>query len=489
MFENTAQASFSFTYLNPNEFSIEKIELEFPCDPKMAISDIILEIGNKTFHSEALEISKNYTKHPKSHETVLLAHRRDFDSLIIPLPVLPAGQTATIRLTGVTVLPPLFNAQHKRWYSRYILPLTFISSDFQQSAVDYSFHFSFSAPYASSVSCSSYSDITIESPTRISYFGLLKRDLIVDVIYPEIPQPIIERYNKTQLTQFLFNDLTLPDPINLVNPSIIFLVDRSRWMSGSAIANIRIALSLFVHSLPADCEFDIVDFGSTFSSLFKGKRGYSDQTLKTAIAYVKGITANMGETEILPPLKYILEEIRPQFLFFLTNGDVWNIQEILNFVEKHQTKISTFKMRYSRSFHLPRRIAESTNGSYEVIVKESEIEEAVIRSLSDTLKGVIGKVNVESNCGVSYDRIPRFFSRTSLERFTFFSPFEIGQCDMKLKGFFSNGMEFERVLNSADGHLIYSKILHSAFVIERSESGIMNSDTRIAFARELNLVT
>lgn len=310
--ENTAQTSFELTDSNPSQSPFEEVNLRFPYDTKMAVSDVILEIGNSTFLSEALEISDacgSYEAHKEAHETALLV-RRQSDSLVIQLGILPPGQTATVRLTAVTVLPTLFNVQSERWYSRYVLPLSFVprytpgnqpqGDHFEgSSSIDYSFHFSFSAPYASSVSCSSYSGLASEGATRLSYSGELQRDLIVDVVHPETPRPIVERYNRTQVTQFVFDGMTLPDPVAVANPSIVFLVHRSGSMSRKAIAHVRTALSLFVHSLPADCEFNVVGFGSAFSSLFRGKRAYSDEALDAAIAYAKGMTADMGELRFL----------------------------------------------------------------------------------------------------------------------------------------------------------------------------------------------
>jgi hypothetical protein len=64
-------------------------------------------------------------------------------------------------------------------------------------------------------------------------------------------------------------------------------------MEGDPIAHVRAALSLFVHSLPPVCEFDIVSFGSSFSSLFGEKRAYSDATMRAALADVRAMDADM----------------------------------------------------------------------------------------------------------------------------------------------------------------------------------------------------
>merc|ERR1719296_283091 len=48
----------------------------------------------------------------------------------------------------------------------------------------------------------------------------------------------------------------------------IFLLDRSGSMGGTQIRQAADALQLFLRSLPQDCCFDIIGFGSTWTSLF-----------------------------------------------------------------------------------------------------------------------------------------------------------------------------------------------------------------------------
>jgi hypothetical protein len=92
MLENAAQTAFELRYLNAGSSSVEEAKLRFPYDPKMAVSDVILEIGNRTFLSESFETpeaEQGYETHKAARETALLV-RRERDSLVIQL-ALPAG--------------------------------------------------------------------------------------------------------------------------------------------------------------------------------------------------------------------------------------------------------------------------------------------------------------------------------------------------------------------------------------------------------------
>lgn len=58
--------------------------------------------------------------------------------------------------------------------------------------------------------------------------------------------------------------------------------------------NVRKTLQIFLRSLPESCYFDIVDFGSSFESLFGRPTKYCDETLQTAVKSVDQKDASMG---------------------------------------------------------------------------------------------------------------------------------------------------------------------------------------------------
>ena len=68
---------------------------------------------------------------------------------------------------------------------------------------------------------------------------------------------------------------------------------------------LREAMLLFVKSLPADCFFNLVGFGTSFQPFFPNSRRYDDHNLDQAVQYVSGIKADLGGTAIFRPLEYI----------------------------------------------------------------------------------------------------------------------------------------------------------------------------------------
>ncbi|CAG8800091.1 10348_t:CDS:1, partial [Racocetra fulgida] len=93
-------------------------------------------------------------------------------------------------------------------------------------------------------------------------------------------------------------------------------------MGGGPIKKASEALQLLLRSLPEDCLFNVVSFGSRFDSLFEKSQPYSETNFSKALNHVQGMTANYGGTEIYNPLKWAFENSRndmPTSVFLLTD--------------------------------------------------------------------------------------------------------------------------------------------------------------------------
>ena len=97
---------------------------------------------------------------------------------------------------------------------------------------------------------------------------------------------------------------------NASNQIFIFFLDRSGSMDGDKMEMAKDALKLFIQSLPKGAMFEIVSFGSNFEVSSKDKRGYvnDDQTKEKIYEEIDSYTASFGGTNILSPMKYIIDE-------------------------------------------------------------------------------------------------------------------------------------------------------------------------------------
>jgi Ca-activated chloride channel family protein len=166
---------------------------------------------------------------------------------------------------------------------------------------------------------------------------------------------------------------------------VLFLLDCSGSMGGESIEQARRALSLCVRALSTDDTFNVVRFGSRFTSLWRSPRRYDDDTLEEATRYIGKSGADMGGTEILAPLKDLLEakrdEARPRRVLLLTDGQVANEDEVLALARAHAdtTRIFTFGIGAGASEHLVRGTARGSRGAAEMIFPGERIEPKVLR--------------------------------------------------------------------------------------------------------------
>ena len=118
-----------------------------------------------------------------------------------------------------------------------------------------------------------------------------------------------------------------------------FLLDRSGSMSGAYINSARETLILFLKSLREGCFFNIIGFGSSYVDLFPSSLPYNQDSLSKAVSHAQTVEADLGGTELLPPLEHIFSlKSRPGLprqVFVLTDGSVSNTQQCIECVRKN----------------------------------------------------------------------------------------------------------------------------------------------------------
>ncbi|KAI8845434.1 von Willebrand factor type A domain-containing protein, partial [Chytridium lagenaria] len=122
--------------------------------------------------------------------------------------------------------------------------------------------------------------------------------------------------------------------LNEIRTELVILVDRSGSMSGSKIHQASQALHLFLKSIPAGSYFNIIGFGSTHQLLFPRSVEYTASTLATAEKHVANLQADLGGTEI----EAALDGICRQNVVVMTDGEVWNVESLLESVKMETAK-------------------------------------------------------------------------------------------------------------------------------------------------------
>ena len=174
-------------------------------------------------------------------------------------------------------------------------------------------------------------------------------------------------------------------------------------MSGGSIEQAREALALCVSSLPTGATFNIVGFGSSFTELFQGSQSFDDAHKAMALSHCKGLEADLGGTEILSPLRFISQTKpsveRPRQVFVITDGQVGNTAQVIEFVREDQaatgTRYFSFGIGSGVSNGLVTGIAEAGCGASEFIVSGERMQGKIMRQMNRALEPSIANVRVD----------------------------------------------------------------------------------------------
>ncbi|CAG9319728.1 unnamed protein product [Blepharisma stoltei] len=177
----------------------------------------------------------------------------------------------------------------------------------------------------------------------------------------------------------------------------IILLDRS----GSMCSRIQLAteaVALFIRSLPENCYFNVVSFGSSYEAMFKKSKKYDKCSADEAHRVVLQYNSNMGGTNLFEPLKYVIEGNRipgyPLSVFVVTDGNVWDsLEEFKKLIGKHKdVKISTIGIDTDQAFI--DNLAKMGNGTSQQIKSINQIKPAILSSLKQVLVSAITDIKL-----------------------------------------------------------------------------------------------
>jgi Ca-activated chloride channel family protein len=199
---------------------------------------------------------------------------------------------------------------------------------------------------------------------------------------------------------------------------VIFVIDRSGSMGGSSIAEVRNALQLCLRSLTPGSRFNIVSFGDRHAPLFKESRVYDDASLGEATEFVRTLDADMGGTEILPALQFVVQQPTvagmPRQVLVLTDGEVTNTDAVIDLARRHAStaRFFTFGIGAGASHHLVKGLARASRGAAEFIAPGERIEAKVMRQFKRVFAPAMTDVTVDwgqRGLVAASDRVPPVF--------------------------------------------------------------------------------
>ncbi|KAG8506652.1 von Willebrand factor A domain-containing protein 5B1 [Galemys pyrenaicus] len=181
----------------------------------------------------------------------------------------------------------------------------------------------------------------------------------------------------------------------------IFLIDRSSSMNGTNIHHVKDAMLVALKSLMPVCLFNVIGFGSTFKALFPSSQTYSEESLALACNNIQRMRADMGGTNILSPLKWIIRQPvhpgHPRLLFLITDGAVNNTGKVLELLRNHafSTRCYSFGIGSSVCHRLVKGLATVSKGSAEFLREGERLQPKMVKSLKKAMAPVLSDVTVE----------------------------------------------------------------------------------------------
>ena len=161
----------------------------------------------------------------------------------------------------------------------------------------------------------------------------------------------------------------------------VLIADCSGSMAGDSIAQTREALLAILDRLqPAD-RFNLIAFGSQPRAFFNGLHPADSRGLAQARSLVAGLDATMGGTEIGAALQlaYRQRQGQPLDLLLITDGEVWNVEELAAEAQRSGNRIFTVGVGAAVAEGLVRGLAEATGGAYEFVHPNEDMAARIVR--------------------------------------------------------------------------------------------------------------
>jgi Ca-activated chloride channel family protein len=164
----------------------------------------------------------------------------------------------------------------------------------------------------------------------------------------------------------------------------VFVIDTSGSMGGASIAQAREALLMALDQLRAEDFFNIIEFDSSFTTLYPESRPAMPAALAEARRWVERLQAN-GGTEMMAPLLAALadpaEHTPLRQVIFITDGCVGNEDALFSAIDRElgRSRLFTVGIGSAPNSHFMERAAGFGRGSFTHIGTPAE----VVRKMSE----------------------------------------------------------------------------------------------------------
>ncbi|CAF4211309.1 unnamed protein product [Rotaria magnacalcarata] len=445
-----ADVNITWSFYNAENVSIEAVYC-FPMEERAAVYSFVARINDREVTAHLKE--KNEAQHEygealrQGHGAYLLElDEQSIDNLVINVGAIPPLTECTItilyvteleRIDGSTVelaIPTTIAPRYNSKKHRITSPAGTTSKYVQQSPYTMKFcgHIKKKTEtgerFISKVSSTSH-PIEVDLFQQDAYVVTfsqenihLDRDILIDIelIKKQINNLLVTERG-TVMAVLATTGEDCPgtrnnSPIN----EFIFVLDCSDSMSGhSKIELAKQTIMLFLKSLPIGSYFNIIRFGSNYTTLFPETVAmYAEVNILQAKHLIVKMQADLGGAELRGPLQWLTERPPGQGhsrqIILLTDGEISDVLEVLNLCQSigSSSRIYPFGFGSSPSRALIKGLARVTDGQYAFIPPNTKIDIRVKQQLFQILQKSLSNVQVRWNLSVGNAHITPIQSLT-----------------------------------------------------------------------------
>ena len=280
-------------------------------------------------------------------------------------------------------------------------------------------------------------------------------------------------------------------PGNKINSACIkVVVDCSGSMAGDSINQAKVGLLRILDNLRESDTFNIVRFGDTARAYFPRCVFATKSNLNQAREAVETMEADLGGTEMADALKFTYalkdESDRPAAILLITDGEVYQHEDIINKAKSAKHRIFTVGVGSSVAEAFIRNIASNTGGAAELVSPNEGMAETIYRQFNRMFQQRAISANIKwpnESEWQSPESIGTVFAGDTLHAFAGFIHPPIGEASLQLT--FDDGRKIEQKVSLQVGQSEELGRIASAHRIESMDSYFEDQATELALRHQL----
>lgn len=401
-----AKVIFEQTFLNNSTEWVEGL-YTFPLPDQAAVNAMEVTIGDRRIIGEIKEkeqAKREFTKAKQAGKVAGLVSQHRPNLFSSRFANIAPGEVISIRLTYIQTVS-FENAKYQlripltltpRYSNSLVSDADAISPPFidnkntaETNAIDHTVSISgvvhgnydthnFSSPSHTIITSATTEQLNYSMQTRAK----LDRDFILEWHIPNSTEPVARIWKETVGSQhYLLSSIVPPKNIDSIPEQareLILVIDTSGSMAGEAIRAAKDALMSALSGLRDSDKFNIIEFNSHHSSVFKAPQFANQENIAQAQDFIKRLRAD-GGTQMLSALQSALGYQQSGLLrqvVFVTDGSIGYEDSVINAVTKQlrSARLFTVGIGSAPNQWFMRKVAQAGRGSAEFI---SHIDEVV----------------------------------------------------------------------------------------------------------------